>query len=82
MKYTLTACLMLLVSGLCYAEAETPSSFLGESMDSQKARDFYQSRCRTLAVEQGVRADDPQYMKECLSDMAEIWPLGYDESED
>ena len=84
MKPVLIACLTLMTSGLCYAEVDSSSAFLGESMESQKAQDFYRSRCESLASDSGIRSTDAQhqeYMAGCLEDMKVIWPLGYDESE-
>lgn len=85
MKSTLIAGLMLLTTGLCYAEAEAPASFLGEDAQSAKAQEFYLSRCDALAKEQAATANDNErqaFMASCLKDMANIWPLGYDESAD
>jgi hypothetical protein len=83
MKSTLIAALMLLGTGLCYAEAEAPASFLGEDAQSARAQDFYRSRCDTLANEQVSNdSERPAFMASCIKDMTNIWPLGYDESAD
>jgi len=79
------ACVMLLTTGLCYAETEAPAAFLGESQDSPTALDFYRSRCDALAKDDASLADDKQrqaFIDDCLKDMANIWPLGYDEAAD
>ena len=84
MKSIAIACLAVLVTGQCYAEAEAPSPFLGEIQESPKVQQFFASRCEALAKENSVLSSDPQhgdYMASCIKDMADIWPIGYDESE-
>ena len=84
MKSILIACLALLVSSACYAEAGSPSPFLDEVLESQKVQDFFASRCHALAQGNNIQSSDTQhgeYIANCMQDMAEIWPIGYDESE-
>ena len=84
MKSIVIACLALLASSDCYAEAGAPSPFLGEVQESQKVQDFFASRCHALAQDSNILSGDSQhgeYIASCMQDMAEIWPIGYDESE-
>lgn len=85
MKSILIACLILLAPGLAFAEARSSASFLGEDVNSQKAQDFYRARCEAMATDQGIQSGDrqnAQFLNDCIRDMSNIWPLGYDESED
>lgn len=84
MKFFAVILLTLSFAGTGYAEADKSSAFLGEDPGSLKVQTFYRAQCEQAAAASDDLSDDTrrdQFINACINNMADTWPIGYDESE-